>query len=86
MDFDCNGTFHTIYHYEENSDYLGVQTIYRRNGVEKRSDIAWFNHTTGINNTTANAIKNNNIKKIENGNLVIIHNGHRYNAQGQLLK
>jgi hypothetical protein len=86
IDFDCNGTFHIIYHYEENSDYVGVQTIYKHNGIEKRSDITWFNHTTGINNITTNTFKNNNIKKIENGQLVIIHNGHKYNALGQLLK
>ena len=86
IDFDCNGTFHSIYHYEENSDYMGVQSVYKHDGIEKRSAITWFNHTTGLNNLTTNTTKTTNTKRIENGQLVIVHHGHKYNALGQLLK
>lgn len=87
MYFDQNDVFHNIYYDNLTFDYFGVQTIYRHNGEEKRSDIVWYNHTpTGISNIQTNKAVLSNGKWLEKGKLVIKKNDHKYNLQGMEIK
>lgn len=45
-DFSINGTNHTAYFFNGGAEAYGVQAVYRGGGVEKRSDIAWYDMQT----------------------------------------
>jgi len=94
-DFEHNGSFYTIYFYDD-WNYVGVQSVYKLNGEEKTSKIAWYNHTpsepevdpdeptVGIN--TTEALRAAEGKFLQQGSVVIIKDGKNYNAVGQHIK
>lgn len=88
-DFEHNGTFYTIYFYSD-WEYVGVQAVYKLDGEERTSDIAWYNHTpegpvTGLNMVPVGEV-NVDGKRMEQGRIIIRKAGAEYSAQGQLLK
>lgn len=84
-EFDCNGSFHNIYFYEEGVKYLGIQAVHKMGDKEMASDIAWWGEApTGINIVTSQNV-NTTTKTIEGGRIVIRKNGAKYNVNGQTL-
>ena len=54
-DIFLSGGQHTIYFYDKNWTKLGVQSIYRGGGQERKSAVVWVDSTTGIESVTGAA-------------------------------
>lgn len=87
MDIETNGVFHCIYFYDSYKD-VGVQAVYKLNGQEYVSPIAWWGEKedpTAINDVVVEKACVAR-KLIIDGQVVIEKNGKRFNIMGQPVK
>lgn len=86
IDIDYMGAFHNLYYYDD-FPYVGVQVIYRHDGEELRSEVAWYNHDVSPVKGIVNDIENGRVvKSLENGRMVIVKDGKKYNITGSLIR
>lgn len=87
FDFVVKGVNHTVYFYHD-WKRAGVQVIRKHDGIETRSEIVYYDGSSGIGEVKVNDTETgtDTYKYIEKDRLVIVRGGNKYDAMGRPIK